>query len=187
MLASADSSSFTIEALGTDVATTLGALANATFVEPRSIAATASSSCRPSFAASTPNAFSSLAFLGFRISKAGCEMLFLTSFLCFLGFEAVSRTDVLQPKISKFDFLLESSARVGAGLGDVVIVGDGVDLSSGSTYSMWRLISAESASTGRVGVSGGRGFELMLPEALVRGCGSMLVGEIVEMGGLADL
>ena len=55
-------------------------------------------------------------------------MLFLTSFLCFLGFEAVSRADVLRPKILKFDFRLEYSARVGAGLGDVVVVGDGVDL-----------------------------------------------------------
>jgi hypothetical protein len=35
----------------------------------------------------------------------------------------------------------------GAGLGDVVVVGDGDDLSSGSSYPMWRLVSAELGST----------------------------------------
>ena len=161
-LACADSSSSAANLLGTEVATTLGALANATLVEPCLIAATASSSCSPSCAASTANDLSSLTFLGFRISKVGCEMLFLTSFLCLLGFEVVSRADVLRPKMLKFDFRLESSARVGAGLGDVVVVSDGVDSLSGSTYSRWRLASVKSASTddgltrsGTVCVSGG--------------------------------
>ena len=84
------------------------------------------------------------------------------SFLRFLGFEAVSRADVLRPKMLKFDLCLEFSARVGAGLGDVMVVGDGVDLSSGSSYSMWRLESVKSASAddgltliGPIGVSGG--------------------------------
>ena len=84
------------------------------------------------------------------------------SFLRFLGFEAVSRADVLRPKMLKFGFCLKPSARVGAGLGDVVAVGDGVDLSSGSSYAMWRLESVKSASTDDgltlvepIGVSGG--------------------------------
>lgn len=89
-------------------------------------------------------------------------MLFLTSFLCLLGFEAVSRADVLRPKILKLGFCFELSARFGSGLGDLVVVGDSEDLSSGSTYSMWRLVFAESASkgdglasSGVVGVIGG--------------------------------
>lgn len=147
MLAGATCFSFTTGLLGAGVATALGDLANVTLVAPCSIAATASSSCSPSLAASIPNALLSVSFLGFTISKCGCETLFLTSFLGSLGFEAVSRADVLRPKMLKFDFCLELGARFGVGLADLVVVDDGVDLSSGSTYSMWRLVSAELAST----------------------------------------
>lgn len=148
--------------LGIGVATGLGALANVKLVAPCSMAATASSSCNLSRAASTPNALLSFSVLGFTISKCGCEMLFLMSFLRFLGFEAVSRADVLRPKMLKFDLCLELGACFGVGLADLVVVGEGVDLSSGSMYSMWRLVSAESASMDDVltsyrlaGVSGG--------------------------------
>lgn len=155
-------SSFNTSLLGIGMATGLGALANVKLVAPCSMAATASSSCNPSRAASTPNALLSVPFLGFTISKCGCEMLFLMSFLRFLGFEAVSRADVLRPKMLKFDLCLELGACFGVGLVDLVVAGDGVDLSSGRAYSMWRLVSAESASMdddftsyGLVGVSGG--------------------------------
>lgn len=74
-------------------------------------------------------------------------MLFLMSFLRFLGFEAVSRAEALRPKMLKPDLCLEPSVRAGAGLGDVVVSGDGDDLSSGGSYPMWRLVSAELGST----------------------------------------
>ena len=69
---------------------------------------------------------------------------------------------MLRPKRLKLDLCLERSARFGAGLGDLEVVGDGVDLPSDSVDSTWRLDSAESrskgdgiASFGPVGVSGG--------------------------------
>jgi hypothetical protein len=185
MFAFADSCSFTPGFLGTGVATTLGALANATLVEPRSIAATASSSCNPSCAASVFKALLSFAVLGSRISKCGCETLFLMSFLRFLGFEAVSRAEVLRPKMLKFDFCLELSVRPGPRLGDVVVVGDGEDLSSGSSYSA----SADDGFTlcEPVVVIRGQGPEMLPTDALARGRGSTLVGEVVETGEVVDL
>ena len=59
---------------------------------------------------------------------------------------------------------------------------------------MWRLVSVESASTddglillGPVGVSRGRALEMWLSEALVRGWGSTLVGDVVETGEVEGL
>lgn len=57
---------------------------------------------------------------------------------------------MLLPKKLEFAFCLELSVRAGAGLGDLVVVGEGmvfVSSPSGTGYSMWRVGVAESGST----------------------------------------